>query len=81
MMRDRTPYTNEELLQLANAVDDFNPRRAATFRELAELRKMVDAALQPVNENQVISIEWYKLTHRALKNGKKGMGGAANDQD
>lgn len=81
MMRDRTPYTNDELVEMAEQCDDFCPRRAATFRELAELRKMVDAALQPVHENQVISIEWYKLTHRALKNGKKSMGGDANDQD
>lgn len=38
-MRNRTPYTNEELLQLASDLEDFDPRRAATFRELIELRK------------------------------------------
>ena len=39
MMRDRTPYTNDELSEMAEQCDDFCPRRAATFRELIELRE------------------------------------------
>ena len=38
-MRNRTPYTNDELAELAIQCDDFCPRRAATFRELIELRE------------------------------------------
>ncbi|HHQ6553246.1 TPA: hypothetical protein ACSTJZ_003140 [Serratia fonticola] len=38
-MRDRTPYTNEELEVMAKGVEEFSPRRAATYRELIKLRK------------------------------------------
>jgi hypothetical protein len=38
-MRNRTPYTNDELADLAIQCEDFCPLRAATFRELIELRK------------------------------------------
>lgn len=38
MMRDKTPYTNDELAEMAEQCEDFCPRRAATFRELIALR-------------------------------------------
>lgn len=38
MMRDKTPYTNDELAEIAEQCEDFCPRRAATFRELIVLR-------------------------------------------
>ncbi|MGQ6546024.1 hypothetical protein ACUNEV_00590 [Serratia sp. IR-2025] len=37
-MRDRTPYSNEELIEMADQIEEFCPRRAATYRELAGLR-------------------------------------------
>lgn len=37
-MRDRSPFTNEELIAMADQCEDFCPRRAATYRELALLR-------------------------------------------
>lgn len=37
MMRDRTPYTSDELAEMAEQCEDFCPRRAATFRELIAL--------------------------------------------
>lgn len=38
MMRDRTPYTSDELAEMAEQCEDFCPRRSATFRELLALR-------------------------------------------
>ena len=38
MMRDRTPYTSDELAEMAEQCEEFCPRRAATFRELIALR-------------------------------------------
>jgi NAD-dependent dihydropyrimidine dehydrogenase PreA subunit len=38
MMRDRTPYTSDELAEIAEQCEEFCPRRAATFRELIALR-------------------------------------------
>jgi len=46
-MRDRTPYTNEELIEMADQVEEFCPRRAATYRELAGLRTRLDAPIIP----------------------------------
>lgn len=40
MMRDRTPYTNDELAEIAEQCDEFCPCRAATFRELIALREI-----------------------------------------
>ncbi|MNE01943.1 hypothetical protein D3C80_944000 [compost metagenome] len=39
MMRNRTPYTSDELAEMAEQCEDFCPRRAATFRELIALRE------------------------------------------
>lgn len=39
MMRDRTPYTNDELAEMAEQCEEFCPRRSATFRELIALRE------------------------------------------
>lgn len=41
-MRDRTPYTDEELIEMADQIEEFCPRRAATYRELVGLRKRLD---------------------------------------
>lgn len=38
MMRDRTPYTNDELAEMAEQCEESCPRRSATFRELIALR-------------------------------------------
>lgn len=37
-MRNRTPYTSNELAEMAEQCEEFCPRRAATFRELIALR-------------------------------------------
>lgn len=46
-MRDRTPYTNEELIEMADQIEEFCPRRAATYRELAHLRMRLDTPIIP----------------------------------
>jgi len=33
-MRDRTPYTNEELIEMVDEIEEFYPRRAETLRVL-----------------------------------------------
>ncbi|MEL5205596.1 hypothetical protein PTR50_01130 [Serratia nevei] len=50
MMRDRTPYTNEELIAMADQCEEFCPRRAATFRELAGLRERPIMPADAVND-------------------------------
>lgn len=42
MMRDRTPYTSDELAEMADQCEDFCPRRAATFRELIVRRSFME---------------------------------------
>lgn len=45
-MRDRTPYTNNELAEMADQCEDFCPRRAATFRELIVRRSFMTQHLK-----------------------------------
>ena len=46
MMRDRTPYTNDELAEMAEQREEFCPRRAATFRELIVRRSFMTKYLK-----------------------------------
>lgn len=45
-MRDRTPYTNDELAEMAEQCEDFCPRRSATFRELIVRRSFMKQHLK-----------------------------------
>lgn len=46
MMRDRTPYTSDELSEMAEQCEEFCPRRAATFRELIVRRSFMEQHLK-----------------------------------
>lgn len=52
MMRDRTPYTNGELAEMAEQCEEFCPRRSATFRELIVRRSFMTQHLKEHSDSK-----------------------------